>query len=417
MAAFDDYVDVTVEMGFGSGPLAASPSWTDVSQYVKAASWFRGRSSVQADFPAGSGTLWLDNSDGRFYPHDTGGAYSPNVTVGVPVRITVTYTSAATGLTEKANSAAVTLQGDAELVSSDVIFYGYVASWPTKYPTNEEELAVAQIVETVARLNEKKVTGSYTLEDSEDRVGNLLDDASWPAGRRDLDAGVAECAAVSVEQSSVLELLRQATEAEQGQLFQAQNGDLRFLNRVAASSVSSQYTFGPAADELTYEDVTVTHDDDLLYNEALIVGSDETEESSSDATSISDHGPSTYSATNPQIVGPAGSLNVAEWVVAKYKDIEPRVTGLRLDPAGYPDDLWAPVFSLDLRDVITVEVSFPGASVQLVQAVAVESVAHSFTAGGVWTVEYGCHPLSDLEQEVFWILGTSDDLDTDTILA
>src|SRR5690606_4915951 len=149
--------------------------------------------------------------------------------------------------------------------------YGYVASWPTQYPTNSEELAAAQIVETVARLNEKKVTGSYTLEDSDDRVGNLLDDAGWPAGRRDLEAGVAQCAAASVEQASVLELLRQATEAEQGQLFQAANGDLKYLNRVAASSVSSLYTFGPDTGELTYEDVTVTHDDDLLFNEALIV--------------------------------------------------------------------------------------------------------------------------------------------------
>lgn len=416
MAAFDDRVNVTIEMGLGSGPLASSPTWTDVSAYVKAAQWIRGRSSVQADFPAGSGTLWLDNSDGRFYPHDTGSPYSPDVTVGVPVRVTVAITGA-TGLIEGANSAQVTLQGDASLVSSDVIFYGYVASWPTPYPTNSEELAVAQIVESVVRLNNKKVTGSYSLEDSDVRVGNLLDDAGWPAGRRDLDAGVAECAAASVEQASVLDLLRQAAEAEQGQLFQAASGDLKFLNRVAASGAASLYTFGPDTSELTYEDVTVVHDDDLLFNEALIVGSDESEQSASDATSISAHGPSTYESTNPQIVGPAGSLNVSEWVVAKYKDIEPRITGLRLDPAGYPDDLWPVVFDLDLRDVVTVEVSFPGASVQLVQAVAVESVSHSFTAGGVWTVEYGCHPLSALEQTAFWILGTSDDLDTDTVLA
>lgn len=394
MAAFDADVDVTVELGFGSGPLAASPTWTDISSFVTAGQWTRGRSSVQADFPAGSGTLWLDNTDGRFYPFDTGSPYSPNVTVGVPVRITATYN-----------------------LTSYVVFFGYVARWVTPFPTDAEELASVEIVETFARLNDKRVTGSYTLEPTDSRVGNLLDDAGWPAGRRALGSGVAECAAVSVSQEPVLALLRQATEAEQGQLFQAGDGDLAFLNRTAASAASSLFTFGPDTGELTYEDVTDAHDDDLLFNEALIVGSDGTEESATDATSVTAHGPSTYESTNPQIVGPSGSLNVAEWVVAKYKDVEPRITGLVLDPAGYPSDLWPVVLSLDLRDVVTVEASFPGASVQLVQAVAVESVSHSFTAGGVWSVTYGLHPLSDLEQTSFWILGTSVDLGTDTILA
>lgn len=392
-AAFDSDVDVTVEIGFGSGPLAASPSWTDVSTFVKSATWTRGRTSVQSDFAAGAGTVWFDNSAGEFYPWNTSGSYTPNVKRGVPIRIIATY--------------------DAQ---NYPLFYGYVAAWPTPYPTGDEELAAAEIVESFAQLVGKDVTDSYDVETTDERVAALLDDAGWPAGLRDIGSGVTDVAALETEAENILDLLRACVEVEQGQLFQAGDGDLTFLNRVAASSASSDATFGPDGSELTYTDITVIYDDDLLINEALVTDATLIEVQVTDSTSVSENGPSTYEALNEQIGTPPVALNVAEWIVGKYKDVEPRIVGLTVDPAGDPSNLWPEVLGRELRDVITVEASYPGSGAQLVQDVAVETLTHSFTAGGVWTVTYGLHPLSDLEQEDFWILGTSE-LGTETNLA
>ena len=83
--AFDANMDLTVEFGFGDGPLEATIAWTDVTAYVRAGSWDRGRGSLDSDFPAGSGELVLDNTTGRFYPWNTSGPYTPNVVPGVPV--------------------------------------------------------------------------------------------------------------------------------------------------------------------------------------------------------------------------------------------------------------------------------------------------------------------------------------------
>jgi hypothetical protein len=392
-AAFDGDVDVTVEVGFGSGPLADAPTWVDISTKVKAGRWRRGRSSVQNDFPAGAGTLFLDNSEGDFYPWNTSSPHSPNVTVGVPVRIQATHDS-----------------------NSYPRLYGYVIRWPNRFPTDTEELAEMEMVETFAHLEGKKITTSYPEQSTNERVAALLDDVGWPATRRQLDSGVASVAALSVEAEGVLDLLRAAVEVEQGQLFQAANGDIVFLNRVAASGSASQSTFGPDGVELTYTDVTTVEDDDFLFNEALLTASTLDEVHVIDATSVDAHGPSTYEMLNEQIPSIPVALNVGEWIVGKYKDVVPRITGLTIDPAGDPDNLWPEVLGRELRDVVTVEASYPGSATQLVQAVAVESIANSFEAGGVWVVDYGCHPLSELETQDYWILGTSE-LEVSTRLA
>lgn len=391
-AAFDSDVSVTVEAGFGSGPFATSISWTDISSYVRSAWWSRGRPSVQQDFPAGTGELVLDNSDGRFHPWNTGSAYSPDVTVGVPIRIRATYSATTYGQ-----------------------FFGYVRSWDGPSP-NKEELVTVPLTERWSRLVGKKVSASFSAASTDTRVGDILDEAGWPSADRSLESGVAAVAAIDVQAQSVLQLLRDTAEAEQGQIFQDADGNAVFKNRVAASSASSAATFGPGASELTYTDVSTVTDDDLLFNEALITGADGSEQSATDATSIAAQGPNTYDSTNDSIVGAPAALNVAEWIVGKYAGTQTRILPITIDPAGDPTNLWPEVLARELRDVITVKVTYDHASVTLSQAVSVEQIKHSFQSGGVWTVTYGCAPLSDLEQTDFWVLGTSA-LGSGTVLA
>lgn len=90
---------VTVEVAFGSDPLAASPVWTDITAYVEGRSGgrtYRGRSGENEDVQPGTLSLVLDNSDGRFTAGLTSSPYYPNVTINRRIRVsavhdTVTY--------------------------------------------------------------------------------------------------------------------------------------------------------------------------------------------------------------------------------------------------------------------------------------------------------------------------------------
>jgi hypothetical protein len=314
--------------------------------------------------------------------------------VGTPVRIRATY-----------NAVTYTL------------FRGHVEAWPISYDSSGNDSVVSvPCVENLSLLNTTRLSAAaYSEESSEVRIGNLLDDAGWPAAARDLDLGATVIAAVTDFSGSVLELIDQAVEAEQGEFFVAKNGDATFLGRVAFSTASSQGTFDPGTN-LDYATVAVAYDNDYLINYAEVTGFDEIPQTASDSTSITDHGEHSFVLSNESIPTEAFSLNVAEWIVGKNKDVAVRVTGFTIKPPPASSTLWPEVLDRELRDLVTVKVNPPGSGTTLNQLVGVEAISHDVTPG-FWQTTYTCHPVSAFEVQDYWILGTSDDLDTDTILA
>lgn len=390
MAAFDSNVDVEVHFGFGSGPFTATPTWTDVSVYVRGANWTRGRSSLQATFPAGSGSLLLDNTDGRFYPWNTSSPYTPNVKIGVPVRIRATHNSIVYPL-----------------------FRGYLEDLSAAFPTNKEELISIPIVERTARLTRHTISLTRPMELSHLRIGAILDEVGWPAADRDFDvglfpAGLFPVAGITGTDEAALRLMRDVELAEQGYIFQTADGDLRFLNRSSASALTPLSTFGPSGADLIYTDVTVKYGDDLLFNNVVIGSADGVWPFPvADATSIAANGPITYEAQSDAIPNSTDAANVALWILEKYKATGARITGFEVDPAGSQAALWPAVLGRELRDLIRVKALYPGTAVTLDQEVTIEQITHRFTAAGRWTATYACHPLPTVESQEYWILGTS----------
>jgi hypothetical protein len=108
VALWRDGVSITVEVAFASDPLATSPTWTDITAYVREVPHiFRGRRSEYNAFAPSTCRVVLDNNDRRFDPDYAAGAYDPNV---VPMkRLKVTWAFAA---------------------ASGVVFTGFVLGWP-----------------------------------------------------------------------------------------------------------------------------------------------------------------------------------------------------------------------------------------------------------------------------------------------
>ncbi len=398
---WQEHVTLKVRFGFGSGPLAASPSFTDVAastfEDVRDVTISRGRGSVHETFDAGVAEITLDNRIGRYDPNNTASTFDPNLKLGTPVSI----------------------QGVHSGTTHD-LFYGHISRWALEYPdVASDAVAHIEVTENTAILRTTLIQASTFAEESSDtRIGNILDDVSWPAGARSLETGAADVAASSTDgfTGESRTLIDETVEAEQGQFFIAKNGDATLLNRVTFSGTTSQAMFGPTSTDFDYTDIAPLYDDDELINLAEITGSTGSAVTASDSTSISNHGEHSFQSDNPSIIGEPGALNVAETLVIRNRDVMTRVTEFTVEPQ-QSTALWPEILGRELQDVITVKVDPPGTGTTLDQEVAVEAIQHELV-GGHWRTTYGCHPLSTFELSTdIWILETSTDLGTDTVLA
>jgi hypothetical protein len=111
------YPQLKVEIAFQADPYASSPTWTDVSKYVRGdVTIKRGRNFELNKNEAGTASLTLENTDGRFSPVNTTpgptAPYAPYVLPYRPIRITAI----------------------ADVFGTTYpLFRGYVERWPQKW--------------------------------------------------------------------------------------------------------------------------------------------------------------------------------------------------------------------------------------------------------------------------------------------
>jgi hypothetical protein len=79
-----------VEIAFDDGPYVASPTWTNVTSYVREMTTNRGRSDDWGSFE-GSAEVVLSNLDRRFDPFNASGPYYGKLTPRRQIRITATF--------------------------------------------------------------------------------------------------------------------------------------------------------------------------------------------------------------------------------------------------------------------------------------------------------------------------------------
>jgi hypothetical protein len=372
--------------------LAATPTWTDITSDDRRLKIKRGRTSLRNDFNAGEARMVVNNRAGDFDPTNTAGAYTPNVALHVPIRIQAVHS-----------------------VTTYDLFRGHIATLPLVYPDNLDAQALLTATDNLPIINRTRLQAqTYAEESSDTRIGNILDDVGWPAADRNLDAGITDVAALADHSGGAWALIRKTVEAEHGAAFITDDGDFRFLGRTAWSSPSSSGTFGDG--NLTISDFSRGYDDKILVNLAeLKATATGAAQSATDATSITAHGTFDYAATNTSLLGDNEALNVAEWIVGTRKDYDHRIGGFTVYPQKDGANLWPLVLDLELGDVVTVNYIPPSGDTYNA-LVVIDHIEHDINPG-LWVTKYRCHPLSTFETQDYWILDTSDDLDTNTILA
>jgi len=392
--------DLKWEFAPGFTMLDGSPTWVNLSTgnpagggFVRRASTWRGRHSVDGRFATGIGSVTLDNRDGRFNPENTAGAYTPNVQIGTPFRATITVGS-----------------------TTYPIFYGSARAWPPAYPKTQDSYVTVPLVDGFYNLNLEDLAGeAYSEQSTTARIGAVLDDVSWPAALRDLDTGLANVQAKVFASPntggdwSALAHLLDVAEAEAGVLFMSRDGKVTFRNRVSNSGATASVNFVDA----DMSGLALSYDDDHLFNDIRVSREDGVQVSIVNVTSVAAHGRRVLTRDVMPMSNDAETLNNAEWLAEIFGDQRLRINELTLKMftgVSHLEDM----LGLELRDYINVT-HVPTAGDTIDQDCAVEAIRHEWVPGA-WTTTLSVAPLTVFELQDYWILGTSE-LDTTTRLA
>lgn len=359
-AAFGD-VTLLVEIAFEDDPLATSPTWTDVSGYVRTVDTNYGRSHELDTISAGTATLTFDNRDGRFDPTYTSGTYYPNILPMKQIRIRATYNS-------------VTYP----------VWRGFIQSWPQTWPSMVDAAVTAQCVDGFFLFNQVFTETTEAQETSGVRIGNLLDDAGWPSAWRDLAAGDVTVQSYTPSCSTILSLIQKVEETEVGLFFIAPDGDATFQAQSYRTSPTSSATFGDGTGELHYTNLELGYDDTQIWNRIEISRYGGGTVAAEDTTSQGSYGKRTLRRYDLLHTDDAESTTMAGVLKSRYREPHIRVETMAFVPASDPSNLWPQALGLSLSDYVTVKRRPSGGNTVTVSAY-VEGVSHQIDAqSGLW---------------------------------
>jgi hypothetical protein len=121
---------LTVEVAFDDGPLEASPTWTDITNKVRAGSIRVGRSNELDQISAGVLNLTLDNRVRTFDPFYASGPYYGKLTTRKQIRVIATYSG-----------------------TDYPLFRGHVSAWPLTPDTSTDMVCQIEAYDWLSYLS------------------------------------------------------------------------------------------------------------------------------------------------------------------------------------------------------------------------------------------------------------------------
>jgi hypothetical protein len=416
---------VQVLIAFDSKPTEA-PVWTDVSAWVRAFSFTRGRATELEPVPAATGSLLLDNRGRRFDPTNTAGPYSGKLKKRKRVRLRTTWAG-----------------------STYDLFTAYGEDWPQRWEGPVESTVTLPLVDGLAILGTTTVDVGFPAQRSDQRIADVLDEAAWTvgsgwllgsatagvlgnttvlgsAGDRVLSVGDATLtaeAAPGADGANALQLAQTAEASERGFLYVDKSGAVRFRSRheLQQQRITPLDTFGDAGigtAELPYADVVVEAAGGPHYTRARVAYGEQGQGAVAyqDGAAVADYYPLTLSA-DTRLASPVDAADLARALVEDYKAPTPRVATLEHGPPLDPAALWPRLLGRDLGDVVEVRRRPPGGGPLFAQRSRIEGVEVAYTAAdridaAAWSVRWRLTPVSavapwTLGDTTYSVLGTS----------
>lgn len=357
-----------------ANPRTVPLAWTDVSAYLRTDSLSirRGRSDELQTSQVGTMSCVLRNSDRRFEPLYTSGAYFPNVVPMRRIRISATWN-------------AVTYR----------LFTGLITAWTPRYDphTGDEVVDVdaydylgflATVRAPMSPIASGRLAGTV--------INRVLNDAAWAGvADRDIDTlSDTECAGIAmVTASNSLQVVQLAAQCEWMPVWNASDGRFTFRKRSSRYNPSTPSVIiggagNPQATALVLEYgaeryvwnyITVSDTD----SPATIVGQ-------FDSASITAYGERARSYTvdlyNPGDVGGLGGH-----LLSLYKDPRLRIRQITLIGETAPATLWPIILDADINDRIRVNHTPIAGGTAITRDVRIEQIAFT-VRGNDWRTEW-----------------------------
>ena len=344
------------------GDTSSGTLTVDVSNQVGKINIKAGYNLLQDQFEAGQATVRIYDQNGDWNPDNPSSTYAGKLIPNRKIRVSATYGS-----------------------SSYFLFSGYTSAYNYSYP-KDQELGYVDIQATDAfRLfnlsNVSTVTGTSAGQTTGARIGNILNQISWPATMRTLDTGDTAVQADPATSRTALQALKNCEFSEQGAFYISTEGNAIFKSRtnlIKMAGATPTY-FSNAGDGINYFNITTALDDKLVINQANITALGGTTQSASDATSIAIYFPHSMNQPNLVVQTDAEALNIAKSYVATRKDTTLRIDNLTLDltTPDYAAGITA-ALSLDYFNVVKIKNVQQGTT-YIEKTLEVVGVAHEIT--------------------------------------
>lgn len=404
--AFDSNVNLTVEIGFDSGPFDNTQSFTDVSQYVRGITMRKGRSNELGQFVSGTCSLLLSNADNRFNPTQTTHYYdSTNARTKIQplkvVRIRAVYDS----------------------VTYD-LFYGFLDQIPVSYPALGADSVVtfgcvdafkifqSQTIQSVGwkigqtGFSELGVSTRLGYADevelSSERVTRLLNSIGFPSSLRAIQTGTNNVQQQAITKN-LLAAMRECELSENAQFYIGPDGSATFRNRdyrlSNTKAINVQATFDNSGSNLPYEDVVTSFDTNEVLNVYEWTRDNGTTQYVADADSINRYTAKTSTASTINTTD-ADVKSIIEQNLASTSTPIERIDQLQISPR-QDVNLWPQVLGLGFGDRVKVNVTNPNGTT-FSDEVWIESINHNISSSNqTWNYTISFSPAGSSA----WILG------------
>jgi hypothetical protein len=366
----------------------------DVSDVVDSVSIKRGRNAQADEFQTGTLTLRIVDQNGDFNPQNPSSPYFGLLDPMRKVSISATYSG-----------------------TTYPMFSGFITSYTTTTPKNANDVVYTTIQAVDAlRLAQNAqistVTGATAGQLSGTRINEILDEISWPASMRDVDAGLTTMQADPGTARTSLAALQTVTNSEYGAFYVDASGSFVFQDRsVTTASIGGTPTvFNDNGTDIGYFNAVWRLDDTLIFNQANVTRTGGTVQTATNAASVEKYFAHTYNQQNLLMQTDAVALDYARAYVASRAETSVRCDAIELDlyTDNYANGILA-ALDLDFFDPVTITTNQPGAST-LTKTLQVFGVAHNITPNKWRTTFTTLEPVIDgfiLNSTQYGVLDTS----------
>jgi len=368
---------------FGTNVFADSAGViVDVSDQVDSIQISRGRNALADQFNTGTLTMRIVDLNGDFNPQNTTSPYYNLLSPMRKVSITATYGN-----------------------TTYPLFAGYITGYNTYTPKNVGEVTYTTItaVDGLRLLFNAQVTtvsGTSAGQLSGARITNLLDQVSWPASQRSIDAGQTTMQADPGTARTVLSACQTVTTSEYGAFYMDAAGNAVFKDRkTATKSVSgTAVVFNDNGTGISYFNAMWLLNDAQVYNKAFITATGLATQTAVNAASVTKYFTHGYTQSDLLMQDTDTALNYARAYVASRAETTVRCDAITLDlyTSNYTAGTVA-ALDLDFFDPVTITTTQPAAvgTSTLTKTLQVFGVQHSISVNSWKTTFTTLEPIID----------------------